>query len=69
MDPFATETNVLELTAQESSLYTKFFRVCDSQGTGVVSPQAAVAFLSKSRLPKEILGQVARFNLDLADCR
>ena len=48
----------LKLSPAESTAYAKLFKIADVAATGLILPAAAVAFLSKSRLPKNTLGLV-----------
>ena len=48
----------LNISAVESAAYSKLLKLADTQGSNVVTPQVAVAFLSKSKLPQETLGKI-----------
>ncbi|KAJ8331267.1 hypothetical protein O5D80_000821 [Batrachochytrium dendrobatidis] len=50
--------NGLKLSPAESTAYAKLFKIADVAATGLILPAAAVAFLSKSRLPKNTLGLI-----------
>ncbi len=53
-----TPTNNISLSSNEAAVYAKLFQLADVSGKGAVSPSEAVTFLSKSKLPQEILGKV-----------
>ncbi|KAL2919396.1 hypothetical protein HK105_201040 [Polyrhizophydium stewartii] len=53
-DPFES----LSLSPAETAAYAKLFKLADAKGDGIILPQAAVVFLSKSRLSQETLGQI-----------
>ncbi|KAJ3069564.1 hypothetical protein HK102_006903, partial [Quaeritorhiza haematococci] len=48
----------LLLTPEESIAYAQYFRIADSENEGVITPQAAVAFLSKSSLSQNVLRDI-----------
>lgn len=48
----------VSLSSNETTVYAKLFQLADITGKGAVSPSEAVTFLSKSKLPQEVLGKV-----------
>lgn len=56
-DPFATNSSP-EFTATELATYDRYFNICDPSNQRFVAPKEAVAFLSKSHLPQEILSKI-----------
>ncbi|KNC96723.1 uncharacterized protein SPPG_07932 [Spizellomyces punctatus DAOM BR117] len=46
------------LTAEETAAYAQLFKLADSQATGTVQPNDAVAFMSKSHLPQNVLSEI-----------
>ncbi|KAJ3025082.1 UNVERIFIED_CONTAM: hypothetical protein HDU68_007472 [Siphonaria sp. JEL0065] len=50
--------NDVPLTSEEASAYASLFRIADVDGNGNISAQNAVAFLTKSRLAQNVLGEI-----------
>ncbi|KAJ3130149.1 hypothetical protein HK100_008208 [Physocladia obscura] len=48
----------LSLSPEEAAVYARYFSIADAGRTGVISAENAVAFLSKSRLPQSVLGEI-----------
>ncbi|KAJ1566965.1 hypothetical protein HK405_007718, partial [Cladochytrium tenue] len=48
----------LPLTPEESRTYAYYFKIADLEGKGAVSTNAAVAFLSRSQLDRNVLSQI-----------
>ncbi|TPX69736.1 hypothetical protein SpCBS45565_g02147 [Spizellomyces sp. 'palustris'] len=46
------------LTAEERAAYAQLFKLADSQATDTVQPNDAVAFMSKSHLPQNVLSEI-----------
>ncbi|KAJ3035576.1 hypothetical protein HDV00_003638 [Rhizophlyctis rosea] len=48
----------LRLTDAETKAFTQLFKVADTEGKGLVTPQIAVALMSKSKLPQSTLSEI-----------
>ncbi len=53
-----SEPTPLSLSPTESNYYARLFKAADVSKQGHVLPQDAVTFLSKSKLPLDVLGKV-----------
>ncbi|KAI9353659.1 hypothetical protein BDR26DRAFT_913913 [Obelidium mucronatum] len=53
-----TAPDALSLAPDEAAAFAQLFRLADADGAGAVSAQTAVAFLTKSRLPQNVLGEI-----------
>ena len=49
----------LHLSPEERRLFGQLFSAADSEKIGVVTGEVAVKFLEKTRLPPDVLGEVA----------
>ena len=49
----------LHLSPEERRLFGQLFSAADSEKLGVVTGEVAVKFLEKTRLPPDVLGEVA----------
>ncbi|KAJ3324175.1 hypothetical protein HDU76_013468 [Blyttiomyces sp. JEL0837] len=48
----------LPLVPEELTAYAMIFKIADTEGKGAISAAAAVPFLTKSRLPQNVLGEI-----------
>ncbi|KAI8805369.1 hypothetical protein BJ742DRAFT_821061 [Cladochytrium replicatum] len=48
----------LPLTPTEALAFSQFFKFADKTGNGIITPNASVAFFTKSKLPQPILSEV-----------
>ena len=49
----------LHFTPEETKAFSQLFKVADTEGKGIVTPQVAVALMSKSKLPQTLLSEVS----------
>ena len=63
------DDKVPDLSPAELTVYQNYLALCNPTGTGIVTPQMAVTFLSKSSLPQETLSKVECLMIDMAGCR
>ncbi|ORY36836.1 hypothetical protein BCR33DRAFT_721771 [Rhizoclosmatium globosum] len=54
----AVDSFGLPLSNEETTVYAQLFKAADVSGTGSISANDAVAFLTKSRLPQNVLGEI-----------
>ncbi|KAI9209621.1 uncharacterized protein BJ171DRAFT_484555 [Polychytrium aggregatum] len=54
----ALESFGLPLTQEELSAFSYFFKIADVDSKGVITPPLAVAFMSKSKLSHDVLGEI-----------
>ncbi|KAI8800840.1 hypothetical protein BJ742DRAFT_874295 [Cladochytrium replicatum] len=52
------DTFGLPLTPTEALAFSHFFKFADKTGNGIITPNASVAFFTKSKLPQPILSEV-----------
>ena len=60
---FCIDTVGLKLTPDEASTYYQLFQIADSEGSGIINASAAVAFLTKSQLAQNVLGEVSLWDI------
>ena len=67
---FELEHPNLHLSPEERRLFGQLFSAADSEKIGVVTGEVAVKFFEKTRLPPDVLGEVASlWPAEVQDCR